>query len=121
MVKQTKGTIEAEISTAIIKLEKELVGRGPTEIKTHIIDDAVFVRLEGVLTRTEKHLSKTAAGSRIIKDTHVELLETVKDVLGRMIQSITGFSIKSLHADISTKTGDKIFVFILEKNLEKLF
>ncbi len=38
---RTKGQVEAEISEAIVKFEKEYMGRGPTETKTHIIDDLV--------------------------------------------------------------------------------
>jgi len=34
----TKGQIEAEISEAIVKFEKEYMGRGPQETKTCIID-----------------------------------------------------------------------------------
>ena len=47
---KTKGQLEAEISEAIIKFEKEYMGRGPTETKTYIIDDLVLVRLKGILT-----------------------------------------------------------------------
>ena len=52
MSEKTKGQIEALISEAIIKFEKEYMGRGPTETKTYIIKDMVFVRLKGVLTLT---------------------------------------------------------------------
>ena len=50
MGNRTKGQTEALISDAIIKFEKEYMGRGPTETKTYIIKDMVFIRLKGVLT-----------------------------------------------------------------------
>ena len=34
-VQKTKGQIESEISEAVIKFEKEYMGRGPAETKTH--------------------------------------------------------------------------------------
>lgn len=34
MQQRTKGQIESQISEAIIKFEKEYMGRGPTETKT---------------------------------------------------------------------------------------
>ncbi|MEK6201782.1 MAG: DUF2294 domain-containing protein, partial [Desulfobulbaceae bacterium] len=37
--------LEAEISDAVIKFEKEYMGRGPLETKTFIIGDMVLVRL----------------------------------------------------------------------------
>ena len=43
----TKGQVEARISEAIIKFEKDYMGRGPTETKAYIIKDMVLVRLKG--------------------------------------------------------------------------
>ena len=45
-MKKTRGQIEAEISEAIIKFEKEYMGRGPLETKTYIVDDLVLVRVQ---------------------------------------------------------------------------
>ena len=56
MSDKTKGQTEARISEAIIKFEKEYMGRGPMETKTYIINDMVFVRLKGVLTLSEEQL-----------------------------------------------------------------
>jgi len=36
---KTKGQLEAEISDAIVKFEKEYMGRGPDEAKAYVIDD----------------------------------------------------------------------------------
>ena len=51
MSAMTKGQVEAQVSEAIIKFEKDYMGRGPTETKAYIIKDMVLVRLKGVLTR----------------------------------------------------------------------
>ncbi len=71
---KTKGQIEAEISEAIIKFEKEYMGRGPDETKTYIIDDMVLVRLKGVLTPAEKQLAKAdenTKGRTLIKQVRI--------------------------------------------------
>jgi uncharacterized protein YbcI len=44
-----KVELEAQISQAIIRFEKEYMGRGPLETRTYLIDDLVLVRLKGVL------------------------------------------------------------------------
>ncbi len=49
----TKGQMEAKISEALIKFEKEFMGRGPRETVSYIIKDAIFIRLKGVLTPAE--------------------------------------------------------------------
>ena len=121
MENKTKGQIEAQISEAIIRFEKEYMGRGPTETKTYIIKDMVFVRLKGVLTPAEEQLAKTAEGSELIKKTRMQLLEGARVLLENMISEITGYQIKSLHTDISTKTGERVIIFTLDKNLEETF
>jgi hypothetical protein len=46
MHKRTKGQLEAEISKAIVAFEREFMGRGPTEVKTYVLQDMVLVRLK---------------------------------------------------------------------------
>lgn len=115
-MQKTKGQVEAEISEAIIKFEREYMGRGPDETKTYIIGDMILVRLKGVLTPAEKQLAKTAEstqGRNLIKQVRIELLEKAKGLLDAIIQDITGHSIRSLHTDISTVTGERVIIFTL--------
>ena len=116
---RTKGEIEAQIGEALVRFEKEYMGRGPRETRTYIIDDVVLVRLQGVLTPAEEQLAKSAEGADLIKRTRVKLLEGARVLLERIIFDITTFQVKSLHSDISTKTGERIIAFTLEGNLEE--
>jgi uncharacterized protein YbcI len=114
---KSKGQIEAEISEALIKFEKEYMGRGPEETKTYIIDDMILVRLQRVLTPAEQQLAKTsdnAKGRTLIKQVRTELLEKARPLLEPLVAEITGKRVKSLHTDISTVTGERIIVFVLE-------
>ena len=114
---KTAGQIEAEISEAIIKFEKEYMGRGPEETKTYIVDDMVLVRLRGVLTPAEKQLAGTdqdTKGRALIKQVRIELLEKGRVLLEAIIRDITGTRVKSLHTDISTVTGERVIIFTLE-------
>jgi uncharacterized protein YbcI len=113
---KTKGEIEAEICEALIKFEREYMGRGPEEARSYIIDDLVIVRLRGVLTPAEKQLVKSEAaghGRNLIKQVRMELIEKARPLLEVLIKDITGQHIKSLHTDISTATGERIIVFSL--------
>src|SRR4030043_197734 len=115
-MKLTLGQIEAEISEAIIKFEKEFMGRGPLEAKTYIIDDMVFVRLKGVLTKAEFQLAQTdkkdGRGRQLIKQVRIELLERGRPMLEALIKDITGKKVKSLHTDLSTNSGERIIIFV---------
>ncbi len=117
--KLTKGEMEACISEAIIKFEKEYLGRGPEETKTYIIKDMIFIRLNGVLTKAEKKLSENIEGRMLVKQTRARLLENSRELLDNAVQKITNCKVISMHTDISTKKGERIIIFILNIDLEK--
>ena len=121
MSDKTKGQIEALIGEAIIKFEKEYMGRGPQETKTYIMKDMVFIRLKGVLTPAEEQLAKTTEGADLIKKTRVQLLEGARLLLENIVSDITGCQVKSLHTDISTKTGERVIIFTLDQDFEIKF
>ncbi len=121
MLKKTRGEIEAEISNAMVRFEKEYMGRGPTEVKTYIIEDMVFVRLKGVLTKAEQQLTKGADGVELIKKVRSSLLENAKPLLYQVIKDITGMEVSSLHTDVSTKSGERVIIFTMAEDLEKRF
>ena len=113
----TRGQLEAEISEAVIKFEREYMGRGPEKTKTYIIDDMVVVRLRGVLTPAEQQLvrsDKDMSGRALIKQVRIELLERARDLLETIVRDITGETVRSLHTDLSTVTGERIIIFSLD-------
>ena len=118
---RTKGQIEADISEAIIKFEKEYMGRGPVGPKTHIIDDLVLVRLKGIMTPAEYQLTGTndnPRGRDLIKQVRHELLEKGRPLLEAVMHDLTGRKTISLHTDISTATGERIIIFTLDAPVE---
>ena len=117
--RKTKGQMEADISEAIIRFEKEYMGRGPDEARTYILDDLVVVRLQRVLTPAEQQLAGASAddkGRSLIKQVRTELLERARPLLEPIVSDIMGRNVKSLHTDISTVTGERIIVFTLEED-----
>jgi len=114
---KSKGQIESDISEALIKFEKEYMGRGPEETKTYIIGDMVVIRLQRVLTPAEQQLagaSDETTGRTLIKRVRTELLEKARPLLEQIIMELTGKRVKSLHTDISTVTGERVIIFTLE-------
>jgi uncharacterized protein YbcI len=114
---RSKGQLEADVSEALIKFEKEYMGRGPEQTRTHIIGDMIVVRLQRVLTAAEQQLARAsdeAAGRTLIKRVRMELLEKARPLLEQIITDLTGKNVKSLHTDISTVTGERVIIFTLE-------
>ena len=118
MTIKSAGEIEDEISKSMIQFEKEYMGRGPTDVKTHIFEDMIFVRLKGVLTRAEQQLTKGPDGIELIKKVRASLLETAQPLLYEVVKEITGLNVITLHTDISTKSGERVIIFTMEENLE---
>lgn len=113
---KTRGELEAEISQAIIRFEKEYMGRGPLETKTFLLDDLVVVRLKNVLTPAEHKLAQMedrARGRDLVKLARQHLLEHGRELLEAVLWDILGVKVVSLHTDISTKTGERIIVFTM--------
>jgi uncharacterized protein YbcI len=116
---KTKGEIEAEISQAIVQFEIDYMGRGPKESRAYVIEDMILVRLKGVLTPAEEQLTKTNDGSELVKKVRATLIEKARPLLDQVVGEITGAKIIDLHTDISTSSGERVFLFTLANELEK--
>ena len=117
----TKGQTEAKISEAINRFEIEYMGRGPKQIKTTIIQDLVVVRLKGFLSQSEQKLAENPQGVELLKKVRSTLFENAREYLESLIKEVVNIDIVSTYSDVSTKTGEKIIVLALDKNLEETF
>ena len=115
---KSHGEIEAGICDGITRFEQEYMGRGPKDIRAYLIDDILFVRLQGVLTAAEQHLVKSQPpekGRDLLKQVRTHLLETARPLLEAMVQEVTGIKVMSMHHDISTVTGEEVVLFTLSE------
>lgn len=112
----TRGELEASISNGITRFQQEFMGRGPKDVRAHLIDDFLVVRLRGVLTAAEQHLVTTRPhekGRDLLKQVRSQLIEVARPSLEAMVLEVTGVATNSLHHDISTVTGEEVIVFSL--------
>lgn len=117
--KKSKGQLEADLSAAITQFEREYLGRGPKESRTFIIQDMILIRLKGVLTPAEEKLAQEKDGAQLIKQVRMRLIESARPLLESLVLEKTGTEVITLHTDISSRTGERVFVFGLNKNLEE--
>ncbi len=119
VVMKTQGEIEAAISEGMNRFEQDHMGRGPKEIRAHLMGDLLVVRLQGVLTAAEQHLVKTLPGEKgrdLLKQVRTHLIETARPMMEAMVQEIAGTKVVSLHHDISTVTGEEVVLFTLAES-----
>lgn len=112
---QSTGRLEAAISEAVTKFHRELFGRGPASARAYVLGDMVIVRLQGVLTTEEQHLVKTEKGRQVVKMMRQVLRESFAAEFEEMVSELTGARVMSSHSDISTKTGERVEVFVLNQ------
>jgi uncharacterized protein YbcI len=111
---RTKGQIEAEISKALIRFEREQLGRGPADIRTQIVQDMVIVRMVGMLT-PEEHALVRAGGEELLKQVRTKLIDHEREALSRLLREATGRQVASMYSDLCPQTGERLIVFVLRE------
>src|ERR1019366_9961010 len=113
---KTQGEIEADVCGLISRVQQAYMGRGPKDVRAHLIGNLLVIRLQGVLTSPEQHLVKSLPsekGRDLFKQFRAHLIETVRPIMQAMIQEATGIKGLSMHHDISTVTEEEVVLFTL--------
>ena len=98
---KTQGEIEAAVCEGMSRFEQEFMGRGPKDIRSHLIGNLLVIRLQGVLTAAEQHLVKTLSpekGRDLLKQVRTHLIETARPLLEAMIQDVADRKLAPHHA-----------------------
>ena len=117
---KSRGEYEDELTKAMIKFEVEQLGRGPEKVRTFILGDMILFRLKGVLTPAESALAEKREGHELVKEMRRQLNEASRPHFERIVRDILGLKVVSLHTDMSAKTGERIIVLVVEKDIEDL-
>ncbi|MEZ4726690.1 MAG: DUF2294 domain-containing protein [Caldilineaceae bacterium] len=119
--KKTRGMVEDEVAKAITKLEKEYLGRGPMDVRARFMDDLILIRVQGEMAPAEQQLCKTESGQQLVKEMRRRLFESSQSLLKTLVQEIVDCKLISIHSDISTKTGERMILLVVDANLEEKF
>ncbi|HEX6041917.1 DUF2294 domain-containing protein [Longimicrobium sp.] len=114
----TQGQVEAAVTTALTQFERDYLGRGPRDARTFIIGDLVLVRLRGILSPAEQQVAQQPGGVELIKQMRSRLVESSSEALSQLVEQATGARVVTMHTDISSRTGERVFVFGLDRNLQ---
>lgn len=114
----TKGQIESSITESLTRFEREFLGKGPKFARTFVFGDLVVVRLLGMMSQGEKRLCEEGGGIELFKQMRSRLVEGSGADIKKIIAEACGCGVVSMHTDISSNTGERVFVFTLEEALE---
>ncbi len=111
----TKGQMEDVIAKDLTHFYADTLGVGPRQAKAYITRDMVIVRLKGNTHPYEHVLLKQHRGVEMVKNLRAAVLESVVDDLTDLVEKHTGAQVITVHADSSTRTGERFVIFVLDK------
>jgi uncharacterized protein YbcI len=110
----TSGELGAAISTAIVHTLAETTGRGPTQAKTTLGENGVFVVLQDSLTKGERSL--VAAGEQAaVLDLRKRWQNVMRDEMSATIEELTGRKVVGFMSDNHIDPDLAVEVFVLER------
>jgi uncharacterized protein YbcI len=115
---KSQGEIEAAVCDAVSRFQQEFMGRGPRTIHAHLVENRLFIHLEGVLTAAEQRLmdgtgSGNGKGAELLKQLRSHLVLAGRQLLEQLVREAAGATPVTLHHDISPVTGEEVLVITL--------
>src|SRR3954470_2499494 len=107
------GSVRADLARAMVGMKKQYYGRGPTAAKAWILDDYVFVAMEGGLTRNEETLL-AAAKEDLVRNYRLAFQEAMSEVTIGAAEEITGRKVLTYHSQIMFEPTRSFEIFVLE-------
>jgi uncharacterized protein YbcI len=108
------ATAAAAISQEIVQLLKELLGRGPTMSRTHLLDDCVLVLMREGHTTTEATMA-TAGRQRDVAQQRVDLSDAIRQRFVDVVERHVGRRVVGFMTGSQQEPDLLCQVFVLEK------
>jgi uncharacterized protein YbcI len=108
------GLMMVELSNAMVRLYKELFGRGPTKARTNFAGpDLIVSTLEHSLTRIERHMA-TAGEHERLRDLRMHFQHLNQEQFVETVEEITGRKVRAFVSGMDTKRDVSAELFYLE-------
>jgi uncharacterized protein YbcI len=107
------GSKRADLANAMVGMKKQYYGRGPTAAKAWILDDYVFVAMEGGLTRNEETLLQDGKEA-LVRSYRLSFQETMSETTMAAVAEIMGRRVLTYHSQIMFGPTRSFEIFVLE-------
>jgi uncharacterized protein YbcI len=109
-----RDSIRAEISREMVRLYKELFGRGPTKARTEFAGpDIVICSLENTFTPAERSLAEMGEHQRL-RDTRMYFQAATHEKFREIVERVTGRRVRAFISGIDADVDVCSEVFYLE-------
>src|ERR1700757_2740423 len=107
------GSLRMALANAMVGMKKQFYGRGPTAAKAWILDDYVFVAMEGGLTRNEETLLADGKDD-LVWSYRLSFQETVGPKVMAAVAELVGRDVLTYHSQIVFHPPRTFEIFVLE-------
>ena len=112
MPDETEGSVRSALANAMVGMKKQYYGRGPAAAKAWVLDDYVFVALEGGLTRNEETLLADGK-EELVRQYRLAFQETVGPTAIGAVEELTGRRVVGYHSQIVFTPMRAFEIFVL--------
>jgi uncharacterized protein YbcI len=106
------GSMRTELANAMVGMKKDFFGRGPTAAKAWLLDEYVFVVMEGGLTRNEEVLLE-AGKEDLVRGYRLAFQEAVRETALGVVEEIVGRRVSDYHSQITFAPVRAFEIFVL--------
>jgi uncharacterized protein YbcI len=111
-------SVRAEISREMVRLYKDLFGRGPTKARTEFAGpDIVVCSLENTFTPAERSLAEMGEHQRL-RDTRMYFQAATHDKFTEIVERLTGRKVRAFISGLDAEQDVCAEVFYLEDGVK---
>ena len=108
------GSLRMALSNAMVGLKKQYYGKGPSKARTYLMDEYVFVVLEGGLTRNEETLLADGKAD-LVRSYRLAFQESMTETTTRAVEELVGRKVLGYHSQIVFDPPRAFEIFVLDK------
>jgi uncharacterized protein YbcI len=110
-------SVRAEISREMVRLYKELFGRGPTKARTEFAGpDIIICSLENTFTPAERSLAEMGEHQRL-RDTRMYFQSATSEKFREIIERVTGREVRAFISGLDAEEDVCAEVFYLQNGI----
>ena len=109
----TGSSLRANLANAMVGMKKKYYGRGPESAKAWILDDYVFVAMEGGLTRNEETMLADGKAD-VVRSYRLSFQETMAETTTAAVEELTGRRVIGYHSQITFHPTRAFEIFVLQ-------
>jgi uncharacterized protein YbcI len=112
------GRLSAAISNALVRIQREYLGRGPTKARASVRDDIIVALMEDTLTKAERSLVADGRQEEVLR-TRRTFQQTMRGDIVAAVEELTGRRVIAFMSDTHIDPDIACEVILLEPSPEE--